>query len=136
MRARAQGRMMVCAMHSAQRLCFVLMHDVCIARVWVRCDDCCRPAAASCAAGYAWGVDGSNRCPASYFAIITAAACAIAATAAGKAYIGSEKDPSYPSGCYFHQGNGGFFFNADAVGTGVPGAQLLCSGAAHLARPA
>ena len=57
-----------------------------------------RPAAASCAAGYAWGEDGSNECPTSYFAIDTAAACEIAATAAGKAYIGSVyPDPSFPS---------------------------------------
>jgi hypothetical protein len=96
-----------------------------------------RPAAAPCAAGYAWGEDGSNRCPASYFAIDTAAACETAATAAGKAYIGSETDPSYPSGCYVYQGdNAGFYFNADAVGAGYPGRQLLCSGAALLARPA
>jgi hypothetical protein len=130
------------ATKSVPRECFALRHDVCIARVWVRCDDCCRPAAASCAAGYAWGVDGSNRCPASYFAIITAAACAIAATAAGKAYIGSEKDPSYPSGCYFHQGaaatftKAGVYFSDDAVGAGALRTKLLCSGAARLARPA
>ena len=89
-----------------------------------------------CAAGYAWGEDGSNRCPASYFAIINAAACETAATAAGKDYSGSWTDPSSPSGCYFHQRYGGFVFNADAVGTGVRGTQLLCSGTAHLARPA
>ena len=96
-----------------------------------------RLAAASCAAGYAWGEVGSNRCPASHFAIINAAACETAATAAGKAYIGSETDPSSPSGCYFDQGdNGGLWFNAAAVGTGEPGLRLLCSGAACLARPA
>ena len=95
-----------------------------------------RPAAAACAAGYAWGADGSNRCPTSYYAIVNAAACETAATAAGKAYIGSETDPSYPSGCYFYQGdNAGCYFNADAVGAGAPGTQLLCSGAAR-SRPA
>ncbi len=110
------------------------MHDVCIARVWARCVDGCRPRAA----GYAWGEDGSNRCPTSYYAIVNAAACATAATAAGKDYFGSETDPSYPSGCFFGQRYGGFFFffNSDAVGAGVRGAQLLCSGAANLARPA
>ncbi len=86
-----------------------------------------------CAAGYAWGEDGSNQCPASHFAIVTAAACETAATAAGKAYIGSVTDPSSPSGCFFHQGNNGgaLVFNADPVGAGYPGTQLLCSGAAR-----
>jgi hypothetical protein len=93
-----------------------------------------RPAAASCAAGYAWGEDGSNRCPTSYYAIDKAAVCETAAAAAGKAYIGNETDPSYPSGCYFYLGDG-FYFNADAVGGGNPGTQLLCSGAAR-SRPA
>jgi hypothetical protein len=96
-----------------------------------------RLAAASCAAGYAWGEDGSNRCPASHFAIDDAAACETAAAAAGKAYIGSETEPSYPSGCFFYQDDDGFYFNADAVGAGKRGTQLLCSsGAARLARPA
>ena len=96
------------------------------------------PAAAPCAAGYAWGEDGSNQCPTSYYAIVNAAACETAAKAAGKAYSGRETDPSYPSGCFFHQRYGEFVFvlNADAVGAGVRGAQLLCSGAANLARPA
>jgi hypothetical protein len=94
-----------------------------------------RPAVASCAAGYAWGEDGRNRCPARYYVIVNAAACESAATAAGKAYIGNETDPSYPSGCYFYFGDNGFYFNADAVGDGNPGTQLLCSGAAR-SRPA
>jgi hypothetical protein len=94
------------------------------------------PAAARCAAGYAWGEDGSNQCPPSYYAIVNAAACATAATAAGEAYYRSRTVPSLPSGCYFDQRSGGFVFNADAVGAGVRGAQLLCSGAANLARPA
>ena len=93
--------------------------------------------AASFAAGYAWGEDGSNQCPTSYYAIVNAAACETAAAAAGKAYLGSATDPSYPSGCYVYQGdNAGFYFNADAVGAGVRGTQLLCSGAAPLLRPA
>ena len=92
--------------------------------------DCCPTPAASCAAGYAWGADGSNQCPTSHYAIDIAAACETAAAAAGKDYIGSETEPFSPSGCYFYPGIGGFFFNADAVGAGVPGAQLLCSGAA------
>ena len=87
--------------------------------------------AAPCAAGYAWGEDGSNQCPTSYIAIVNAVACESAATAAGKAYIGSETDPSYPSGCYFYHDDDGFYFNADAVGAGNPGTQLLCSGAAR-----
>ena len=86
-----------------------------------------RPAAASYAAGYAWGKDGSNQCPTSYYAIVNAAACESAAAAAGKAYLSSETDSSLPSGCYFFYG---FYFNADAVGAGSPGTQLLCSGAA------
>jgi hypothetical protein len=85
-----------------------------------------------CAAGYAWGEDGSNQCPTSYFAIVNAAACETAAAAAGKAYRGSETDPSYPSGCYFHQDFGAFFFNTDAVGDGYPGTQLMCSGAGRV----
>jgi hypothetical protein len=87
--------------------------------------------AAPCAAGYAWGEDGSNQCPASYYAIITAAACERAAKAAGKAYFGSGTEPSYPSGCFFGQPYGEFVFNADAVGAGYRGTQLLCSGAAR-----
>ena len=91
---------------------------------------------ASCAAGYSWGEDGSNQCPTSYYAIVNAAACETAAAAAGKAYLGSATDPSYPSGCFFYQGdNDGFYFNADAVGAGNPGTLLLCSGAAR-SRPA
>ncbi len=82
-----------------------------------------------------WGEDGSNQCPASYFRIVNAAACETAATAAGKAYFGSVTDPSSLSGCYFDQIVGAFFFNAAAVGTGYPGTQLLCSGAAR-SRPA
>jgi hypothetical protein len=92
--------------------------------------------AVPCAAGYAWGEDGSNQCPTSYYAIVNAAACDTAATAAGEAYLGSETDPSYPSGCYLHQRFGGFYFNADAVGAGVRGTQLLCSRAARPVRPA
>jgi hypothetical protein len=88
------------------------------------------------AAGYAWGEDGSNQCPTSYYAIVNAAACETAAAAAGKDYLGRSTDPSSPSGCFFLQRSGGFVFNADAVGAGVRGAQLLCSGAANLARPA
>ncbi len=85
-----------------------------------------------CAAGYEWGENGSNQCPASYYRIVNAAACETAAAAASKAYISSETDPSSPSGCYFDQGdNGGFYFNADAVGAGYAGTQLLCSGAAR-----
>ena len=92
--------------------------------------------AVPCAADYAWGEDGSNQCPTSYYAIVNAAACETAATAAGKAYIGNETDPSYPSGCYFYRGaNAGFYFNADAVGAGNRGTLLLCSGAAR-SRPA
>jgi hypothetical protein len=92
--------------------------------------------AVPCAADYAWGEDGSNRCPTSYYTIVNEAACETAATAAGEGYFGIRTDPSFPSGCYLHQRIGGFVFNADAVGTGVRGTQLLCSGAAHLARPA
>jgi hypothetical protein len=89
--------------------------------------------AAPCAAGYAWGEDGSNQCPASYYAIDTEAACESAATAAGKAYRGSVTDPSYPRGCFFTRGdNNALTLNADAVGTGEPGLQLLCSGAARV----
>ncbi len=115
-----------------------LRHEICLARVLgaVRSLQP-EPAAAPCAAEYAWGEDGSNRCPTSYYAIVNAAACATAATAAGETYFRSESYPSSPSGCYYYQGdNGGFYFNADAVGAGVRGTQLLCSGAAHLARPA
>jgi hypothetical protein len=97
----------------------------------VHCVACCRPAAAPCAAGYAWGEDGSNRCPASYYAIDNEAACERAAKAAGKAYFDSWTDPSSPSGCFFDRRYGGFVFNADAVGAGYPGTQLLCSGAAR-----
>jgi hypothetical protein len=106
----------------------VLRHDIGVAHDGVRSANCCRPAAACCAAGYAWGEDGSNQCPTSYYAINIEAACETAATAAGKFYISSETDPSTPSGCYFYPGIGGFFLNADEVGAGVPGAQLLCSG--------
>ena len=88
------------------------------------------------AAGYAWGEDGSNRCPTSYYAIVNAAACETAAKAAGKDYFGSWTVPSLPSGCFFFQRYGGFYLNADAVGAGVRGTQLLCSGASRLARPA
>ncbi len=108
------------------------MHDVCIARVWARCVDGCRPRAA----GYAWGEDWSNRCPTSYYAIFNEAACETAAAAAGEAYVGSWTVPSLPSGCFFFQRYGGFYLNAGAVGAGVRGAQLLCSGTANLARPA
>jgi hypothetical protein len=92
--------------------------------------------AASCAAGYAWSKDGSNQCPTSYYAIINAAACETAAAAAGKAYIGGVTDPSFPTGCYFDQGgnfyNAGLYFNDAAVGFGVRGTQLLCSGATRV----
>ena len=67
--------------------------------------------------------------------IDNAAACEIAATSSGKNYIQSVTLRFTPSGCYFYQDGGGFF-NADVVGAGVRGAQLLCSGAARLARPA
>ncbi len=87
--------------------------------------------AASCAAGYAWGEDGSNQCPTSYYAIVNAAACETAATAAGKAYRGSVTVPNSPSGCFFDQGNNGVRFNDAAVGFGFTGARLLCSGAAR-----
>jgi hypothetical protein len=111
-----------------------LRHNICIARVWVRSADCCPTPAASCAAGYAWGVDGSNQCPTSHYAIVNEAACEAAAAAAGKAYLGSETVPYLPSGCYiYQQDGGGFYLNADAVGAGVPGAQLLCSGATRTA---
>jgi hypothetical protein len=113
--------------------------DICIAHVWVRCTAliAARLAAAPCAAGYAWGEDGSNQCPARYYRIVNEAACESAATAAGNAYDGSETVPYLPSGCFFYQGdNGRFSFNADAVGSaGYPGTQLLCSGAAR-SRPA
>ena len=93
--------------------------------------------AASCAANYAWGEDGSNQCPAGFHRIDNEAACEIAAKAAGKAYRGSETDTHEPSGCFFYKyQGGGFLFNADEVGAGVRGTQLLCSGAALLARPA
>ena len=87
------------------------------------------------AAGYAWGEDGSNQCPTSYYGIDNAAACEFAAKAAGMEYIDSVTLRFTPSGCYFYQDGGGFF-NADVVGAGVRGAQLLCSGAALFALPA
>ena len=92
--------------------------------------------AVPCAAIYAWGEDGSNQCPASYFAIVNAAACKTAAAAAGKAYLSSESESSSPSGCYFDRGKAGFFLNDAAVGASYPRKLLLCSGAALLAQPA
>jgi hypothetical protein len=91
--------------------------------------------AVPCAAGYAWSKDGSNQCPTSYYAIVNAAACESAAMAAGKAYFGSWTVPYFPSGCFFFQRYGGIYFNADTVGADYRGTQLLCSGAALLARP-
>jgi hypothetical protein len=90
-----------------------------------------RPAAAPCAAGYAWGEDGSNQCPTSYYAIDTAAACESAATAVGKTFFGGVTYTYHPSGCYLYQFSGNLFFNADALGAGYRGTQLLCSGAAR-----
>jgi hypothetical protein len=87
--------------------------------------------AGSCAAGYAWGEDGSNQCPTSYYAIGDEAACESAASAAGKVYYGSDTRSSYPSGCYLYQELQFVVFNDDAVGAGVPSTQLLCSGAAR-----
>ena len=55
------------------------------------------------------------------------AACETAAAAAGKAYRGSETEPSSPSGCYVYLDADGFYFNADAVGAGKPGTELLCA---------
>jgi hypothetical protein len=86
--------------------------------------------AASCAAGYAWGEDGSNQCPASYYRIVNAAACESAAAAAGKSYRGSFKDHSAPRGCFLT--DIGFYLNVDEVGAGERGAQLLCSGATRV----
>jgi hypothetical protein len=120
MRVSPQGRTLVCAIKSVPRECVARRHDVCIAH----------DAAASCAAGYARGEDGSNQCPTRFYAIVNAAACETAATAAGKAYIGRVTEPNSPSGCFFDQW-GGIRFNADAVGAGRHGEQLLCSGAAR-----
>jgi hypothetical protein len=115
---------------TVQRECLALRHNVCIAHDWVRCNDRRPTPAVPCAAGYAWGENGSNQCPTSYYAIVNAVACDTAATAAGKAYLGSETDRFSPSGCYFHQFGNGCFFNDAAVGAGVPRKLLLCSGAA------
>ena len=87
------------------------------------------------AAAYAWGGDGGSQCPTRYYRIVYEAACESAAAAAGARYDGTASEYAYPSGCVYLQG-GGVYLNTHPTGSGSPGAQLLCSGATLLARPA
>ena len=87
------------------------------------------------AAAYARGGDGDNECPTRYYRIVNEAACQSAATAARERYDGTLSESYYPSGCFYSQGQG-VYLNTDPTGSGYPGAQLLCSGATPLARPA
>ena len=87
------------------------------------------------AAAYARGGDGDNECPTRYYRIMNKEACQSAATAARERYDGTVLTSYYPSGCFYSQGQG-VYLNTHPTGFGYPGAQLLCSGATLLARPA
>ncbi len=86
------------------------------------------------AAAYARGGDGDNECPTRYYRILNEAACQSAATAARERYDGALSEYIYPSGCVSLQW--GTYLNTHPTGSGSSGAQLLCSGATLLARPA
>jgi hypothetical protein len=85
--------------------------------------------ALSCAGAYVSGAAGSNDCPAGSVRIETEAACRTAAAAAGKtpAYSFVETYAAYPRGCYYFTSNNEAYFNADPVGAGGSGLQLLCA---------
>jgi hypothetical protein len=87
------------------------------------------------AAAYARGGDGDDECPTRYYRIVNEAACQSAATAARERYERTVLDDAYPSGCFSLQGQG-VYLNTHPTGSGSSGAQLLCSGATLLARPA
>jgi hypothetical protein len=88
------------------------------------------------AAAYARGGDGDNECPTRYYRILNEAACQSAATATRERYERTVSYYAYPSGCFSFQGQG-VYLNTDPTGCDYyPGAQLLCSGATLLARPA
>jgi hypothetical protein len=80
-----------------------------------------------CAGAYLSGAAGSNECPAGSARIETEAACRTAAAAAGKAFRSVVTDPGDPRGCFYFTDNNVAFFNTDAVGGGVSGAQLMCA---------
>jgi hypothetical protein len=88
------------------------------------------------AAAYARGGDGDNECPTRYYRIVLEEACQSAATAARERFDGALSNDAYPSGCFSLQGRG-TYLNTHPTGSDYyPGAQLLCSGATLLARPA
>ena len=89
------------------------------------------------AAAYARGGDGDNECPTRYYRIVNKEACqsAAAAVGLGERFDGTVLTPYDPSGCFYSQGQG-VYLNTHPTGSGSSGAQLLCSGATLLARPA
>jgi hypothetical protein len=88
------------------------------------------------AAAYARGGDGDNECPTRYYRIVDEAACQSAARAARERYERTVSDSGYPSGCFSFQGQGVYLNTLPTGSDHYPGAQLLCSGATPLARPA
>ena len=89
----------------------------------------------SSAGAYVSGAAGSNECPAGSVRIETQAACSAAATAVGRSFNLVVTSSSDPRGCAYSTMSlitNRAYFNADAVGTGEPGLQLLCSGAARV----
>ncbi len=84
----------------------------------------------SCAGAYVSGAAGSNACPAGSARIVAEAACRAAVAAADKTiqesiFVGTLS--VFPRGCYYWTSSNYAFFNADAVGAGDSGSQLLCA---------
>ena len=76
------------------------------------------------AGAYAYGVVGSNDCPANSVRLVTDAACASAAAAAKRNYLGMVTNSAAPRGCLVVTSA---FLNDHAVGSGSSSGRLLCA---------
>ena len=85
-----------------------------------------RRRAAACA-GFVLGSFNTNFCPPDTSKIVLEAACASAAVALSRTYVGSEMSADVPSGCYI--ANNSVYFNGHPTGAPMDAIQPLCAGA-------
>jgi hypothetical protein len=90
------------------------------------------PLRAPLCAGFADGALSTNACPSGFSKIGSAAACAGAAAAVGRPYLGSVTDASAPSGCNTYvTGDGAAYavgFNTHSTGAPASNLKPLCAG--------
>ena len=78
---------------------------------------------------FTFGANNNNVCPTNTFPMAVAAACEVAASAAGRPYGGTVALAIVPYGCVWLSAGGGFYYNTAASSGGHMAAQPVCAGA-------